>query len=208
MQPIVLISSYPPRLCGIATFVEEAREFVQAALADRETHVICHPDGRGENVHPILDPTQPNWDEVVAREVKALNPYAVHIQHEYGLYAPPHENGHDGAVNGNRKFLDLLHRIRDYPTIVEPHTVHGRTRESEERFLRELTDTCSILLLKCDYQKWRMGWNFRSCGWPMPRGAAGQADSRGPDGPDQARTRAVAPDRGAAGGAGRMDSVE
>ena len=36
-DPIVMISSYPPRLCGIATFVEEAREFVQKANPDNET---------------------------------------------------------------------------------------------------------------------------------------------------------------------------
>ena len=27
--PVVMISSYPPRLCGIGTFCEEAREFIQ-----------------------------------------------------------------------------------------------------------------------------------------------------------------------------------
>ena len=28
-KPIVMISSYPPRLCGICTFCEEACEFIR-----------------------------------------------------------------------------------------------------------------------------------------------------------------------------------
>jgi len=35
--PLVLISSYPPRLCGIATFTEEAREFIQKHSPEKET---------------------------------------------------------------------------------------------------------------------------------------------------------------------------
>ena len=34
-KPIVMVSSYPPRLCGIGTFAEEAREFIQKANPQR-----------------------------------------------------------------------------------------------------------------------------------------------------------------------------
>ena len=47
-SPIVMISSYPPRLCGIGTFTEEAREFIQKSNPDREVLVISHTDGRGK----------------------------------------------------------------------------------------------------------------------------------------------------------------
>ncbi len=30
-KPIVMISSYPPRLCGIATFCEKARKVIHKA---------------------------------------------------------------------------------------------------------------------------------------------------------------------------------
>ena len=49
-KPIVLISSYYPRLCGIATFSEEAREFIKKANPEREVLVISHTDGTGEGV--------------------------------------------------------------------------------------------------------------------------------------------------------------
>ncbi|MBM3713645.1 MAG: hypothetical protein FJW56_09475, partial [Actinobacteria bacterium] len=54
-KPIVIISSYCPRLCGIATFAEEAREFIQKANPDRDVIVISHTDGEGKGVFPLID---------------------------------------------------------------------------------------------------------------------------------------------------------
>jgi 1,2-diacylglycerol 3-alpha-glucosyltransferase len=155
--PLVILSSYPPRKCGIATFTEEAMEFIRAHMPNRPVHIISHLDGVGPNVHPILDQSDPEWHRVVARRIAELRPYAVHIEHEYGLY---HYYDVDGRSDHNDRFLRLLDMIADIPTVVEPHTVHGRYQEREDRFLRALVDRCTILVLKCDYQAWRMGWNF------------------------------------------------
>ena len=82
-QPLVVVSSYPPRKCGIATFVEEALEFVRVHMPERSIHIISHLDGQGPNVHPILDQEDPNWPEKVGPYITQLNPYAVHLEHEY-----------------------------------------------------------------------------------------------------------------------------
>jgi glycosyltransferase involved in cell wall biosynthesis len=156
--PLVIVSSYPPRKCGIATFTEEALEFIRYHMPERPIHIISHLDGRGPNVHPILDQRDPDWYRVVARRIAELRPYAVHIEHEYGLYAFTDAQGHS---DHNERFLRLLDMITDIPTVVEPHTVHGRYTEQEARFLRGLVDRCTLLLLKCDYQRWRMNWNLR-----------------------------------------------
>lgn len=156
--PLVVISSYVPRKCGIATFTEEALEFIRRHMPQRPIHIISHLDGRGHNVHPIIDQRDPAWYLPVAELVRELNPYCVHIEHEYGLYEAP---GHDGQGDRNAGFLRLLALIGEYPTVVEPHTVHGRYKEHEDAFLRALVEHCSVLLLKCDYQSWRMEWNFR-----------------------------------------------
>src|SRR4030065_640950 len=105
-DPIVMISSYPPRLCGIATFVEEAREFVQKANPEREVLVISHTDGQGEG---------------------------------------------------------------GFPTIVEPHTVHGRLTDFEADFVYKMCERAKVVLLKCHYQKWRLDWIFVGEGWRTPR---------------------------------------
>jgi 1,2-diacylglycerol 3-alpha-glucosyltransferase len=160
-KPLVIVSSYPPRKCGIATFTEEALEFVRAHLPERPIHIISHFDGQGPNVHPILDQEDPNWPETVGAYIVGLDPYAVHLEHEYGLYS--YTDPATGQKDNNERFIRLLTFLREagIPTLVETHTVHGRYTEREERFLRQLVATCTTWMLKCDYQRWRMEWNFQ-----------------------------------------------
>ena len=165
-QPILMLSSYPPRLCGIATFCEEAREFIQKANPDREVLVISHTDGAGPGVFPLIDISQQDWWKPVATKVNELQPYAIHLEHEYGLYE--HLDS-QGAGDGNQGFLDLLDAIKDYPIVVEPHTVHGRLREFEANFIRRLCERADVVIFKCGYQKWRLDWTFTSRGWKTPR---------------------------------------
>jgi len=159
-EPIVMVSSYPPRLCGIATFCEEAREFIQKANPDREVRVISHTDGEGNGVFPIIDISRRDWWKAVARKIEKLAPYAVHIEHEYGLYEYRDERG---IGDGNEGFFDLLEAIGDYPIVVEPHTIHGRLRDFEANF------GSHVVLFKCHYQKWRLDWSFSGRGWLTPR---------------------------------------
>lgn len=165
-DPIVMISSYTPRLCGIATFCEEAREFVQKHNPDREVLVISHTDGKGEGVIPIMDISRGDWWRVVADEVHKLKPHVVHIEHEYGLYEYHDERGHG---DGNEGFLNLLDAIADVPTVIEPHTVHGRLTDFEADFIFKMCRRADVVLFKCHYQKWRLDWNFAGRGWPTPR---------------------------------------
>jgi len=134
-EPIVLVSSYPPRLCGIGVFTEEAREFLEKANPDREVLVISHTDGRGEGVFPLIDLTRRDWWRPVAEKIRQLNPYAVHLEHEYGLYEYRDPRGRG---DGNEGFLTLLEAVGDYPIVVEPHTVHGRLSDFEAEFIYQL----------------------------------------------------------------------
>ncbi len=165
-SPIVMVSSYPPRLCGIGTFCEEAREFIQKHNPDREVLVISHTDGKGDGVFPLIDMSKRNWWAPVAEKIHELAPYVVHIEHEYGLYEYYDERGQG---DGNEGFLDLLDAINDIPTIIEPHTVHGRLTDFEADFIFKMTRRADVVLLKCHYQKWRLDWNFSDRGWPTPR---------------------------------------
>ncbi len=164
-KPIVLISSYPPRLCGLGTFCEEAREFIEKAHPERPVYVISHTDGGGEGVFPVIDISNPRWWKPVAQKVRELDPYAVHIQHEYGLYEYVDDRGRGDRNEG---FLDLLDAISEYPIVMEPHTVHGRLCDHEMDFIYQATRRVDVLLLKCHYQKWRLDWNFSTHGWKVP----------------------------------------
>ncbi|GAB4342703.1 MAG: hypothetical protein Kow0099_20440 [Candidatus Abyssubacteria bacterium] len=165
-KPIVMVSSYPPRLCGIGTFCEEAREFIEKANPDRKVFVVSHTDGRGPGVFPLIDITRSDWWKPVAAHIEKLNPYAVHIEHEYGLYE--HRDSR-GFGDNNEGFLNLLQAIDHLPTVVEPHTVHGWLCDEEADFIYKLCQRSHVVLFKCHYQKWRLDWTFRVRGWPTPR---------------------------------------
>ena len=160
-----MISSYPPRLCGIGVFCEEAREFIQKREANRDVLVISHTDGRGDGVFPLIDLSRQDWWKPVAEKIHELKPHAVHIEHEYGLYEYLDERGRG---DGNEGFLNLLEAISDTPTVVEPHTVHGRLTEFEADFIFKMCRRADLVLFKCHYQKWRLDWNFTGRGWPTP----------------------------------------
>ncbi len=170
MQPLVMVSSFPPRLCGIGTFAEEALEFIHKAMPDRPIAIVTHPDG-GDGVHPeyefhrVIDLSRPDWYVPVAEKIRELDPYAVHIEHEYGLYNYVDAEGH-GDFNAG--FLKLLEEIRDLPVIVEPHTVHGRMHPEELDFIYKVAELCGVLLFKCDYQKWRLEWVLAQRNDPIP----------------------------------------
>jgi len=163
-DPIVMISSYPPRLCGIATFCEEAREFVRKHNPNRDVLVISHTDGEGEGVYPIIDMSNRKWWRPVANKLDELKPYAVHIQHEYGLYEYLDDRG---KGDNNEGFIDLLDAI-NWPTVVEPHTIHGRMRDVEADFVYQMCESANMVLFKCHYQKWRLNWTFPGHGWKTP----------------------------------------
>jgi len=165
-KPIVMISSYPPRLCGIATFCEEAREFIKKANPDRDVLVISHIDGKGEGDYPVIDMARRDWWTPVAKLIEELDPWVVHVQHEYGLYECHDERGFG---DGNDGFLDMLEAIGNKPIVVEPHTVHGCLTDFEADFIFKLCRRSHVVLFKCHYQKWRLDWNFKGRNWPVPR---------------------------------------
>jgi len=165
VQPIVLISSYPPRLCGIGTFCEEAREFIQARYPERPVLVVSHKDGAGDGVLPIIDVSTPDWWRPVAAEVARLDPYVVHIEHEYGLYE---YRGRTGKGDHNQGFIHLLRALAPWPVVVEPHTVHGRLCDFEARFIQQMAESAEVVLFKARYQRWRLDWTFSSRGWETP----------------------------------------
>ncbi|NLO05118.1 MAG: hypothetical protein GX131_04735 [candidate division WS1 bacterium] len=183
MQPIVMISSWPMRLCGIGTFAEEACEFIHKAHPDRDLIIISHTDGNSH--YPIIDMTRSDWWRPVVDVVEELDPYAIHIQHEYGLYEYVDERG---VGDRNEGFLDLLEGLRPWPTIVEPHTVHGRMTPDEADFVYRVAQLADVLLVKADYQLWRMNWTFTQAGWQMPQNIMVVPHGARPDmqwGPDE-----------------------
>ncbi len=164
-DPIVLISSFPPRTDHVASFCEEAREFIRRQNPGRPVLVISHVEARGEGVLPLIDTSLRKWWRPVAARLDELKPHVVHIQHDPGLYERLDEEGESDQQRG---FIELLEAVAHWPLVLEPHTVPGRMLDTEADFLYKLCRLADVVLFKCHYQKWRIEWTFPTLGRKVP----------------------------------------
>ena len=131
----VLLSTYPPTQCGLATF--------SAAL-------LAHLPGPGDQVAVVrvLDEPMPSIDGNVvhglvngsavsaAAAARVMNDFdVVIVQHEYGIYGGP-----DG-----RDIISLLEALH-VPSIVVLHTVLARPTPSQRLILDEVTAAASAIV--------------------------------------------------------------
>lgn len=171
--PLVVVSTLPARVTGIASFAEDALRYIEREVPGRRIVVVCHEgetavDERFER-WPIIDVRNERWPDVVADRLAELNPYCVHIQHEYSLYARLGEDDQSRLTGG---LLRLLARSQDWPVLLEMHTVHSRLHRAEEDLIARVAEQCQILAFKCDYQKWRLEYVFTQEGRPVPSNIA------------------------------------
>jgi glycosyltransferase involved in cell wall biosynthesis len=107
-----LLSTYPPKLCGLATFTAALeRELVHAG--DRVT-IVAVDDGQASPTTSTSHPAMVAGDPGSIREAAAVlsDQDVAIVQHEYGIYGGP-----DGD-----EVLDLL-RALTVPAVVVLHTV-------------------------------------------------------------------------------------
>ncbi len=114
---ILVLGSYPPRQCGIATFTKDVVDTLRQR-SDMRCEVIAVDDPTGESrpYEPIviarLRRDNPASYADVAALIDGCPAHVLMVQHEYGLFG-----GQDGAM-----FLDLLERVRK-PVVITLHTV-------------------------------------------------------------------------------------
>src|SRR5688572_4423827 len=111
------VSTYPPRLCGIATFTRDLAQAVAAADRKVGTTILAMTDKADPHTFPdcvrfeirrgVKDDYASAADFVNYSDIRLVS-----IQHEYGIFG-----GDDGA-----HILDFLARIR-VPSIATLHTV-------------------------------------------------------------------------------------
>ena len=99
------------------------------------------------------------------QKVEQLQPYVIHIEHEFGLYEYI-----DDSPRGDRNagFLEMLSALSDWPRVIELHIIHGRLSKEKANFVCQACQRCDVMLFKCPYQKWRLEWSFPERGWNVP----------------------------------------
>ncbi len=144
---IGMVSTYPPKICGLATFAgaleREIREL--GNIVD----VVRIDDGRDMTPRewPVVADLSNGIPRSIANAGALLSTYdIVIIQHEYGIF---------GGVDGD-EVLNLLDVIGT-PTIVVLHTVPLAPSPHQRYVLTELVERCTRIVVMSEAARQRLG---------------------------------------------------
>ena len=163
-DPIVLVSSYSPRLSNLASFTVEAHRFLQKYNPDRHLAVVSHIDADGLGVLPIIDLSDRHWWRSVAAAIRSLRPHVVHLQHEFTAYEY-FDNRRRG--DSNEGFLELLEALAGLPTIVELQGAEAGSPQRAE-FYHRLCSLARAVLVRGRAQQSALELSLAAQGWPAP----------------------------------------
>jgi glycosyltransferase involved in cell wall biosynthesis len=130
---VVILSTYPPRRCGIASFTADLRDAVREAdpAVDVEVVAVVSDDAADEADCPevvrVLRQHRREDYERTASWVNRTRPDVVLVEHEFGIF---------GGADG-RDLLELTHRL-EVPYVVTLHTVLSRPSTDQLEVLRAL----------------------------------------------------------------------
>ncbi len=161
---VAMVTSWPPRWCGIAIYAENLVDALRAAGAD--VHIVCHKDGGrdGEKqVYPVLDQWDPGWYWDLFKTVEAIDPDVVHIQHEFGLYTYFQRAGvYDFEPrNAFELALPLFRwRIARRPAVITYHSVFSQLTYEEARYYDQMIGLAAASIVHEPYQKAHLPGNI------------------------------------------------
>lgn len=145
---VLLITSYPPRACGIATYSKDLIDAISKKFGTSFSLKVCaiEEENRTNRTYPeevkyLLQASQPNAYVALAHKInqdKAIK--LVFVQHEFGLYGGPY-----GVY-----LLDLLHAL-EKPSLITFHTVLPKPDAKRKKTVRGLVDACMQTIVMTQY---------------------------------------------------------
>ncbi len=145
---ILVVTSYPPRECGIATYSHDLITALNNKLGTSfEIKVCAMESGKSgfeytQEVTSTLDTTDPEGYEKLALEINKNNRInIVLIQHEFGFF---HKQ--------NEPFLKFLYQITK-PIITVFHTVLPKPNEAFKQKVQNIASACSALIVMTNRSK-------------------------------------------------------
>ena len=150
---IRIVSTYPPRRCGIGTFCRDlatALEHLTAEVGHIRIAAIDNGSGPyGIPVDLVIDQYNPvSWanttKHIITRAGESNNPTVVILQHEYGLDSDA--NGNDGQ---GTNYVDMAKAFREHSltTLVYLHTVLHEPNEYQRKTLLQLAELSDGLIV-------------------------------------------------------------
>ena len=154
---IVMVTSWSPRHCGIATYSSELVGALRKS--GHSVKIICHTDEecgghQEEGVYPVIDTNNPGWDESIYRTIKQIKPDVVHIQHEYGLYLTHGDYG--------SRILPLLFRLKleKIPSVMTYHSIYTSLDRPETIFTDVSLRLLDSAIVHAEVQKLFLPYNL------------------------------------------------
>jgi glycosyltransferase involved in cell wall biosynthesis len=141
---IRIVSTYPPRRCGIGTFSRDLATALEHFTAEvGHIRIAAIDNGNGPYRIPVdltIDQYTPqSWADTIGhitkRAAESNNPTIVILQHEYGL--DPDKDGNDGQ---GTNFVDMakIFQKQGLITLIYLHTVLDEPDEHQKKTLRDL----------------------------------------------------------------------
>jgi glycosyltransferase involved in cell wall biosynthesis len=150
---IRIVSTYPPRRCGIGTFSRDLSTALAHFTAEiGHIRIAAIDNGSGRYDIPVdltIDQYNPeSWRDttthIIARAKESSNPTVVLLQHEYGL--DPDDNGNDGQGTNFVKMAKAF-TANGLITLTYLHTVLDNPDEHQKKVLLDLAELSDSLIV-------------------------------------------------------------
>ncbi len=150
---IRIVSTYPPRRCGIGTFSRDLSNALSQFTGEiGHIRIAAIDNNHGPYNIPVdlvIDQYNPqSWrnatDEIIARTKESNNPTAIVLQHEFGL--DPDAKGRDGV---GHNFVNIAKACRqnNLTCLIYLHTVPEKPNDHQRQTVIELAEASNGLIV-------------------------------------------------------------
>jgi len=150
---IRIVSTYPPRRCGIGTFSKNLANALAHFTGEvGHIRVAAIDNGNGPYNIPVdlvIDQyNSQSWthtmEDIITRAREGANPTVVLLQHEYGL--DPDKEGHDAQ---GTNYIEMAKAFTEakLTTVVYLHTVLDNPDEHQRTVIQELAGVCDGMIV-------------------------------------------------------------
>lgn len=146
LDEILIVSSYPPRVCGIATYTQDLTRALQNKFSSSLSIRICALESEetiqlySSDVKYILKTSLPDEYEKTATSINLdHNIKVVIIQHEFGFF-----KDHEQA------FLEFIYMLSK-PVVVAFHTVLPYPDELHKLNVQHIAAACTSIIVMTNY---------------------------------------------------------
>ncbi|MHC4552148.1 MAG: glycosyltransferase family protein [Planctomycetota bacterium] len=150
---IRMVSTYPPRRCGIGTFCRDLSNALSQFSGEvGHIRIAAIDNNHGPYNIPVdlvIDQYNPdswkkNTQEIIARAKESNNPTAIVLQHEFGL--DPDEDGNDGV---GHNFVNIAKACREnnLTCLVYLHTVLEKPNDHQRQTVIDLAEISNGLIV-------------------------------------------------------------